>query len=328
VSLRARATCLVPLLIVNACSGARAPAPGPPFVGHEAPLGGNGGLDADGVQMLFAAAPGSSFDLDGLDPNDGAGGRFEIERETRASPASGGALRSWNVVAHAINYASGGAGQTIRLHIRPGGGRQRLTWQTQQGYLSAPTDVRNQEFTAYVRAHGIFDVRRAAITLKIRGGEHTERDGDRASCIMMTLAPREAGAVTRFGKELTHPIYDYVTLAPHFDAALVAEQWFGLKLVSYAAGDAPARVVNELYLDTEPFDASGRPQNHWRLFSQYVDVEGVSTGHYDKLVDWGGWHTTLRVDGIHDIDFALLSVREIAPPSPVSENGSSVTSHP
>jgi hypothetical protein len=45
-----------------------------------------------------------------------------------------------------------------------------------------------------------------------------------------------------------------------------------------------------------------------------VDVEGVRTGQYSKLADWGGWQTTVRTDGIHDLDFALLSVREIMPP--------------
>ena len=54
--------------------------------------------------------------------------------------------------------------------------------------------------------------------------------------------------------------------------------------------------------------------DHWCLLSEYVDVEGLRTGAYSKLVDWGGWQTTVRTDGIHDLDFALLSVREIMPP--------------
>jgi hypothetical protein len=45
----------------------------------------------------------------------------------------------------------------------------------------------------------------------------------------------------------------------------------------------------------------------------YTDVEGQSTGRYSKLVNWGGWQTTVRTDGYNDIDFAFPSVREIIP---------------
>jgi len=106
-----------------------------------------------------------------------------------------------------------------------------------------------------------------------------------------------------------------VTLTPAFATALVDNQWFGLKLVSYGVRGDATKVVHRLYVDTAPLAlATGMPQNQWRLLSEYVDVEGVSTGQYSKLADWGGWQTTLRTDGIHDLDFALLSVREIMPP--------------
>ena len=39
------------------------------------------------------------------------------------------------------------------LHIVSG--EQKFTWRTQQGFLSSPEDLRNQEFTAYVRVHDI-----------------------------------------------------------------------------------------------------------------------------------------------------------------------------
>jgi hypothetical protein len=75
-------------------------------------------------------------------------------------------------------------------------------------------------------------------------------------------------------------------------------------------------VINRLYIDSDPFDvATGAPKNGWRLFSEYVDVESKSTGRYSKLVDWGGWRTTLRTDGFGSIDFALISLREISPPT-------------
>lgn len=269
--------------------------------------------DADGVAMLLAAAPGASFRLGGDNPN---GARnFQTERKTPAERRSDGALQYWNVAAHDLDYASGGSGKTTRLHIYASAGQQMHIWKTQNGYLSSPQDIRNQEFTAFVRVHGITDPKRAAITLKIRGGAHSAKNPDLASCTMMTFQAKSMGAVARFGKELSHPIYDYVRLTPAFDAALVDNRWFGLKLVSYSAPGAPARIINRLYLDDDPFDrVSGRPRNQWKLLAEFIDVEGVSTGKYSKLVDWGGWQTTLRTDGVGSVDFTLLSLREILPP--------------
>jgi len=263
--------------------------------------------------MLLAAAPGASFRLGRDHPNSAR--NFQIERKTPAERRSEGDLQYWNVAAHDLDYASGGSGKTTRLHIYASGGQQSDTWKTQKGYLSSPQDIRNQEFTAFVRVHGMTDPKRAAITLKIRGGAHSAKDPDLASCTMMSFQAKSMGAVARFGKELSHPIYDYVTLKPEFDAALSQNRWFGLKLLSYSAPGTPARVINRLYLDDEPFERlSGKPRNHWRLLAEFIEFEGAGTGKYSKLVDWGGWQTTLRTDGVGSLDFALLSLREIVPP--------------
>ena len=37
--------------------------------------------------------------------------------------------------------------------------------------------------------------------------------------------------------------------------------------------------------------------------------------HMLSPATWGGWQTTLRTDGFHDVDVALPSVREIVPPA-------------
>ena len=263
--------------------------------------------------MLYRPAPGSSFRLGGQDPNHAD--RFLIEKNITARARIEGPLRYWNTVAYDLAYSSGGTGRTTRLHVYASGGRQSFTWRDQRGYLSSPADVRNQELTAYVRVHDLFDPSRAAVSLKVRGGAHSASYPDLASCVMLTFASGATGAVTRFGKELEHPSYDYVTLQPRFPAALADGRWVGLKLASYASPSEPMQVVNRLYLDVEPFDAAGKPANRWQLFSEFVDVEGKSTGRYSKLVDWGGWQTTIRTDGIAELDFAIVSVREIAPPS-------------
>jgi len=277
---------------------------------HNANIGSSRRIGDDGVAQLRAPAPGAGFQLGKDNPN--RAHNFQIERNTPALPRSDGELQFWTVAAHEIDYASGGSGKTTRLHIYASGGQQAYTWKTQKGYLATPSDMRNLEFIAFVRVHGISDPRRAAITLKIRGGAHTAKNPDLASCTMMTFQSASTGVVARFGKELTHSIYDYVDLTPAFDAALNENRWFGLKLLSYSSPGHPARIINRLYLDNDPFDpATGRPRNHWKLFSEFVDVEGVSTGKYDKLADWGGWQTTLRTDGVSSLDFTLISLREI-----------------
>lgn len=269
-------------------------------------------VDADGVALLFPSAPGASFRLGASDPN--ATEAFVVEKGTPARTAHEGSWHFWNLPSHPLTYASGGEGWTSRLHIQANGG-QRFTWKDQQGFLSGPDDMRNLEFTAYVRVHGILDPRRAAISLKVRGGRHTATQPDLASCAMLTFGPEHRGVVSRFGKELTHPLYDYVPLTSLFPAGLKEDAWYGLKLVCWNEIGSPARTVFRLYVDTDPIEpTTGHPANHWKLLSEYVDAEGKSTGRYSKRVDWGGWQTTLRTDGFRDIDFALISLREIAPP--------------
>lgn len=270
-------------------------------------------LDEDGVAKLLTSAPGVHFHLGKDNPN--SADNFHIERKTPAVRRTEGALQYWNVSAHDLDYASGGSGKTSRLHIYAGAGQQAHTWKTQNGFLASSSDIRNQEFTAFVRVHGIADPKRAAITLKIRGGAHNARNPDLASCTMMTFQAASTGTVARFGKELVHPIYDYVKLAPAFNAALIENQWFGLKLLSYSPPEEPSRVVNRLYLDNDPFDQlRGKLRNQWKLLANFIDVEGVSTGQYSKLADWGGWQTTLRTDGVGSLDFTMIGLREIQPP--------------
>jgi len=270
-------------------------------------------FDEDGVLMMYPSAQGSQFRLGQQNPNHTP--HFAIEKQVVARPQKEGALQYWNVPAYPLRYAGGGNGWSSRLHILASGGQQKYNWKNQHGYLSSPADVRNQELTVFMRVHQIVDPARAQITLKIRGGGHRADQPDAASCVMMTISPVAHGSITRFGKELQHPQYDYVSLQPAFPAALQDHVWIGLKLVSWNDVQDARRVIHRLYIDTDPLDlATGKPKNQWRLFSEYIDIEGKSSGRYNKLVNWGGCLTTIRADGFHDIDFVYPSVREIVPP--------------
>ena len=267
-------------------------------------------IDQDGVVKLYPDAPGLALGVGGENLAEAA--HLSIDNDVQPVRQTDGALEYWTLPAYAFDYASGGEGRTARLHISASGLVQQSTWETQPKYLSGPLDLGDQEFTAYVRVRGIHEARRAAIALKIRGGEHTANDPALASCTMMTFASREApGGVSRFGKELDHPSYDYVPLPLCFDTSLREGQWVGLKLVSFRDPKDVTQVVNRLYVDDAPFTSDGKPSNDFRLLSEYIDRAGQSTGKYDTLVDWGGVSSTLRVDGVNELDVAILSARAI-----------------
>ena len=110
-------------------------------------------LDENGVAKLFSSTPGVHFHLGKDNPN--SAGNLQIERKTSALRRTDGALEYWNVTAHDLDYAFGGSGKTSRLHIYAGAGQQAYTWKTQKGFIATPSDIRNQEFTAFVRVHGV-----------------------------------------------------------------------------------------------------------------------------------------------------------------------------
>jgi hypothetical protein len=287
------------------------PTPPPVLAGPPTP---NAGMDEDRVAKLFPDAPGPAFRLGDADPN--IDGRLTIEEGARALPGVDGAVAYWTVDAYPFEYTEGAEmGKTARLHISSPGASQMYDWQTQSGFIAGPDDLGDQEFTAYVRVHGIFDPEHAAFELKVRGGAHSDDNPPLASCSLMTFATSAAPGVSRFGKELDHPLYDYVNLPPRFSTSLGEGRWYGLKLVSYADPARPDRVVNRLYVDDDPFAADGSPKNAFRLLTEYVDRAGVSTGRYDRLVNWRGFLTTLRIDGVDSVDVARLSARAISPPA-------------
>ncbi len=289
----------------------------------------NSGMDEDRVVKLFPdaltpGAMGSAFRLGDSDLNAADG--VEIEEGTVASAGEEGPLRFWTVPTYEFDYTEGDeAGKTARLHIGVPGARQQYDWETQRGFLAGPDDLGDQELTAYVRVRGIFDPEHAAFELKIRGGSHTENEPPLASCSLMTFAGAAAPGISRFGKELNHPEYDFVNVPLRFSTELTEGRWYGLKLVSYVEAGRPDRVVNRLYVDDAPFLADGSPSNGFRLLTEYVDRAGVSTGYYDTLVDWRGVVTTLRIDGVDALDVARLSVRAIRPLESTSDTSPSTT---
>lgn len=270
-------------------------------------------LDADGVVMLHPAAPtGSSWSLGTRDPNTVDRTYFDLGGD-RAARGTENGVTFWTTSGHKVSYASGAPdGVTVRLNIKASGGSQRYTWKNgalQNGFLGNAKDLKNIEATAYVRVR---DSNRThtSMTWKLRGGKHSSSDASLSSCVGMEVP--YGGEAPSAAREFDHPKYDYVNLKPKFGYQLQEGQWLGVKVVSYVV---PGGTKNFLYLDTAPFDTSGRPRNDFRLFTEWEDRDGKSTGRYSTAATWGGWVTTFRVDGWRKVDFAILSAREIVPPA-------------
>ncbi len=284
----------------------------PAFAAPETPYVPVTEVGPDGVGMLFPAEPdGSSFHLGADDPTD-AEPRFGMEGD-EATPGTEAGIEYWSTAGHRVTYASGKpAGKTVRLHFRPGGGQQSFTWRDgalENGYIGSPRDLLNFEATVFVRVHEDNGTHHS-MSWKLRGGEHTKPETARSSCVGMGVP--FGGVAPQAYRELDHPTYDHLALTPFFDYQLEEGRWLGVKVVSYLVEGGTR---NLLFLDTDPFDASGRPRNQFRLFTEWFDRDGESTGHYDRAATWAGWETTFRVDGWRRVDFAYPSAREIVPPT-------------
>jgi hypothetical protein len=242
------------------------------------------------------------------DPNVAAGFALDFGAKAVALEEMTGA---WRLGSTRIAFASGGSDLTARLHLRPHASPQRWNWRNQAGWLSDPRDFRDFDFTVFFRLTGRVSRERAQVAFKLRGGHHSGKSPDDASCSFITFAPADRKQTSRFGKELTHPVYDYVPLVSRRTQGLEEGLWLGAKVMSWRGGQG---VVTQLWIARNPF-AHGIPRSvDWELHSEYLDAPGARTGHYDQMVDWGGWQTTFRVDGFEVVDFRWPSLTALAYP--------------
>lgn len=268
-------------------------------------------LDADGVAMLFPAKPGAtSFRLGERDPRTDPE-HLKLWADTLTQVTEGG-VTFWRSTGHPVTYSNGmPSGTSHRLMIFASGGKQTYNWQTgaiEKGYCGNPNDLNAFEATIYCRF-----IKRTggheSVSWSIRGGKH---DGPNSSSIGLSLRNPPGGRRGVY-KELTWPQYGYADAKVFFDYTKTDGDWVGIKVVSYIA-DA-TRVHNRMYLDTEPYTATGEKRNNWRLYMEWEDVQGIAMGRYTQATLWAGWMNMFRVDGWTWLDFSVLSAREIVPPA-------------
>lgn len=193
-------------------------------------------LDEDGVTRLFPAlASGTNFRLGSMNPNSMT--TLVLERSEKAVAQRENHFPFWSVPGFDVNYSSGGKGKTTRFLIHANGGNKSntgiLNWKTQKnGFRYQNNDLKNQEFTVYMRLRGLMDSNKAAISMKVRGGNHSEDKPENASCVMMTFGPSGRNNA-RFGKELNHPNYEYKSARILNPVNLVENKWYGIKMISH-----------------------------------------------------------------------------------------------
>lgn len=267
-------------------------------------------LDPDGVAMLFPAkAGGTTFRLGDRDPQSDPE-HLKLWADKLTAMTENG-VTFWRSTGHPVSYANGmPSGTSHRLMIFASGGKQTYNWQTgaiEKGYCGNPNDLNAFEATIYCRLHTLTG-RHESVSWSIRGGSH---NGPNSSSIGLSLRNPPGGRRGVY-KELTWPQYGYADAKVYFDYTKTSGAWLGIKVVSYIA--SPTQVRNLMYLDTEPYSATGEKNNRWRLYLEWFDTQGTAMGQYKQAALWAGWMNMFRVDGWTFLDFSVLSAREIVPP--------------
>lgn len=261
-------------------------------------------LDPDGVELKMPIDPnGSAWRLGAKDPN--------TDPEVVLRNAEGPVEKKDDYWTATSESAGKKATFRINVTVKASQGAQESNHAklAERGYMVSPKDIRNLEMTGYFRVHGVADPEEA-ITMKVRGGQHTGDDDPRAACI--GLLTEFTDADTRlWEKELFHPTTPRTQVNRLVTHGPLEDKWVGVKAIVYnLPGDEAA--VSEAWIDTDPFDAAGKPKNQWKKVYEYVDE---APGFGGRPVTWGGKTETWRIDAVETIDFKLLSVHEIVPPA-------------
>lgn len=286
------------------------PPPPPPSVGP------------DGVKQIYpTASGGTEFYLNMNNPYQGGSytsrstAQFNISYGTGSQfPFTKGkdpsGLTFFNTTGSPITYASGGKpGRSVRLDVYPDGGKWNdktsFSWQNNPGYLYTPNSIGSGEFTVFIRVHGDLGSHQS-YACKIGG-----RDEDAIRSLIEMVYPTATHSDIQVNYNYAH--FPYVNVKPVAKIPNPPEladngKWIGVKTVHKID---PSRKFSdwEMWVDVDPFDQNGAPKNGWVLAATYHDV-GTS-GYNNIPLTWKCQKDLCRVDGFANVDFTLISDREI-----------------
>jgi hypothetical protein len=273
------------------------------------PMPVEGGLDENGVKMLFPSKQGGPAYFYKMTDNI-EGSKFIETDGNKATQMTDGAITFQRLKSDVVHYSSMPDGKTCRVNINGGGfiSKQAHTWKDNPTpeFIWTPNDSKNYEFTYYFRANGKMHEHTECST-KNRGGIHTGSNDPHASTFELSL--KIGQSELKCSKEYNHPDYEFDSTTKASDNLSHSDKWIARKTVVWTQSDG--NVNAEDYVDWDPFDVAGKPKNNFVKLQSKVFK---STSKYPKAPTWGGMATS-RIDGHNSIDYSIISIREIIPPS-------------
>jgi hypothetical protein len=262
------------------------------------------------------------FSYDGINMHPKNGDPVTAQKEVNSG------VTYYTANATTLKYHSGAPdGKSLRLGIYASlgskGQPQKHTWDEEPDFLYDEKGIRNHEMTGFIRLHGDNGTHKA-LAMKVCGGKE-----DAGRSLIETCYTIDSKDKIRANWDYDHfpylPVDEEDAGGPvkqFFDGDYCQDnKWIGLKHV-HIVSDDKEQSTNRLYVDTDPFDNSGKPQNKWKLKAEWIDKGTLKTKPddngdeqgYDGIpCTWRSQVDKIRIDGWKQVDFTLLSIREIDP---------------
>lgn len=221
-----------------------------------------------------------------------------------------GGLYYLNTAGWPITYNSGAKpGRSVRVNVYASGeigaNKTKYKWSDNPGYLYKQDDIKNQEFTGYFRPHGSLGTHQA-VAAKIGG-----REEDDIRSLAEMVYPTATHSDVQFNWNYAHFPYinakvKIVKPVPQF----TDNKWVGVKVIRFPI--SKDLVHWEMWADLNAVDSGTNTlTNTWELIATFED-KGCKE-YKNKACSWGQYRGVWRLDGWKNIDFMLISDRDVDP---------------